>query len=186
MFPGACRNERTPRRVSNVGNDALAVCQRPPPLHRRAVRSDDDRPPGSCALNVNLQITSKPEVIPVTDSQRRWPEVGFAEIAIDLPEARFWIVSGWPTIQSDLMVAQNEISNGHPVVTASTATPGVPFQVKKRKCGESRRGSDATRVVQAFKHDPEVQVSYCNRAGRAETSASVAASSLASISVAGS
>ena len=84
------------------------------------------------------------------------------------------------------MVAQNEISNGPPVVTASTATPGVPFQVKKRKCGRSRRGSDATRVVQAFKHDPEVQVSYCNRAGRAETSASVAASSLASISVAGS
>ena len=44
------------------------------------------------------------------------------------------------------------------VVTASTATPGVPFQVKKRNCGRSRRGSDATRVVQAFKHDPEVQV----------------------------
>jgi hypothetical protein len=80
----------------------------------------------------------------------------------------------------------SEISNCHTVVTASTATPGVPFQVKKRKCGRSRRGSDATRVVQAFKHDPEVQVSYCNRAGRAETSASVAASSLASISVAGS
>jgi hypothetical protein len=80
---------------------------------------------------------------------------------------------------------KTKFSNGHPVVTASTATPGVPFQVKKRKCGRSRGGSDATRVVQAFKHDPEVQVSYCNRAGSAETSASAAASSLASISFAG-
>jgi hypothetical protein len=27
------------------------------------------------------------------------PEVGFEEIATHLPEARFWITSGWPTIR---------------------------------------------------------------------------------------
>jgi hypothetical protein len=31
------------------------------------------------------------------DYQRRWPEPGFEEIARDLLQARFWIVSGQPT-----------------------------------------------------------------------------------------
>jgi len=26
---------------------------------------------------------------------RRWPEVGFGEIAINLPKSRFWSASGW-------------------------------------------------------------------------------------------
>jgi len=26
-----------------------------------------------------------------------WPEVGFGEIAIDLLQARFWMISGWMT-----------------------------------------------------------------------------------------
>src|ERR1700685_3960223 len=33
---------------------------------------------------------------------RRWPEVGLEEITMDLPEPRFWITSGWPTIHSEL------------------------------------------------------------------------------------
>jgi len=40
------------------------------------------------------RITGKPEVIP---QGRRWPEVGFGEIASDLLQARFWIASGLPT-----------------------------------------------------------------------------------------
>jgi len=33
------------------------------------------------------RITGKPEVIP---QGRRWPEVGFEEIGIDVLQARFW------------------------------------------------------------------------------------------------
>jgi hypothetical protein len=33
-------------------------------------------------------------------SRQRGPEVLFGEIAIDLLQARFWITSGWPTIQT--------------------------------------------------------------------------------------
>jgi hypothetical protein len=38
-----------------------------------------------------------PEVMPRTSFERRCPEVGFGEIAIDLLQARFWIASDWPT-----------------------------------------------------------------------------------------
>jgi hypothetical protein len=30
------------------------------------------------------------------------PEVGFEEIAIDVLQARFWNISGWPTIRPEL------------------------------------------------------------------------------------
>ena len=35
------------------------------------------------------------------DSQRHGPEVGFAEIAIDLPQARFRPTSRWPTTRPE-------------------------------------------------------------------------------------
>jgi hypothetical protein len=37
--------------------------------------------------SVTGRVTSKSEVMPGTDSQRRWPEVGLGEITIDLLEA---------------------------------------------------------------------------------------------------
>jgi hypothetical protein len=43
------------------------------------------------------RITGKSEVMPGTESQRRWPEVLFEEIAMDLLQARFWTASGWAT-----------------------------------------------------------------------------------------
>src|SRR5450759_5631449 len=36
------------------------------------------------------RMTGNPEVMPRMDSQRRGPEVGFGEIAIDFLQARFW------------------------------------------------------------------------------------------------
>src|ERR1700758_1132846 len=47
--------------------------------------------------------------------------------------------------RSDRMVAQKR--NFQPVVTASSAQPGVSFKLIKRKCGMSRRGPRATTVV---------------------------------------
>ena len=34
-----------------------------------------------------------PKFQPGTESQRRWPEVGIADITIDLPEERFWPIN---------------------------------------------------------------------------------------------
>ena len=38
-------------------------------------------------------ITSNPEVMPGTNFQRRGPEVTFEEIALDFPQARFWLIT---------------------------------------------------------------------------------------------
>jgi hypothetical protein len=42
-------------------------------------------------------MTGYPEVIPGTNFQRRGPQVGFWDLAIDVSQARFWITSGLPT-----------------------------------------------------------------------------------------
>jgi hypothetical protein len=39
------------------------------------------------------QMTGNAEVMPRADSQRRCPEIGFGEIAINLLETRLWIDS---------------------------------------------------------------------------------------------
>ena len=39
------------------------------------------------------RVTGKSEVMPGTDSQRRWPEDGFGGITIDLLQARLWKAS---------------------------------------------------------------------------------------------
>ena len=49
----------------------------------------DERRSRDCAW-----ITGHLEVMPGTNFQ-----VLFGDIAIDLPQARFWIASGWPTIR---------------------------------------------------------------------------------------
>jgi hypothetical protein len=43
-----------------------------------------------------------------------WPdwycEIGFEEIAVDLPQARFWIISGLPTTLPEESVTQRNLS----------------------------------------------------------------------------
>jgi hypothetical protein len=76
-------------------------------------RADDCAPPNAAPPGYNVEVTSlatdgrtsldysratgKPEAKSRPNSQLRGREVGFEEIAIDLSEARFWIVSGLPT-----------------------------------------------------------------------------------------
>jgi hypothetical protein len=45
---------------------------------------------------VSTRVTRDSEATAKRDSRRRWPEDGFEEIAIDVPEARLWIACGWP------------------------------------------------------------------------------------------
>ena len=50
-------------------------------------------------MDSQLLLTGNPAVMPRMDSQRRGPEVLLWEIAIDLLEARFWIISELLTIR---------------------------------------------------------------------------------------
>ena len=49
------------------------------------------------SIDENDRVTDKPEVESRPNSQLRGREVGFGEIVTHLLQARFWIVSGWPT-----------------------------------------------------------------------------------------
>ena len=43
---------------------------------------------------ISFIVPIPPKFQPGTESQQRWPEVGFEDIAIHVLQARFWITSG--------------------------------------------------------------------------------------------
>src|SRR6266852_9882674 len=61
-----------PWQNSNVGNDALAMCQRPRPLHIRAVRTDDDRPGPGVSASIAAALTKSAKRVPSITDEFRW------------------------------------------------------------------------------------------------------------------